>query len=177
MNRIAEACGFTKANLYHYYRDKEELLFDVIRFHLEELLEGVEAADDRSRSPKERLRALVGALLESYRDADAQHKVQINHLGLLPPDRQAELKELERELVRIFADAIAAIAPQLSGTTLLKPVTMSLFGMLNWHYLWFNPRGQMSRAAYADLVTQLMVDGTGKLAPEGGQALPREAAE
>ena len=146
INKIAEACGFTKANLYHYYRDKEELLFDLIRSHLEELLEVADAADDPNRPAKERLRALVGALLEAYRDADAQHKVQINHLGLLPPDRQAELKDLERELVRIFADAIAGIAPQLRGTTLLKPVTMSLFGMLNWHYLWFNARGQMSRA-------------------------------
>ena len=25
------------------------------------------------------------------------------------------------------------------GTKLLKPVTMSLFGMINWHYLWFEP--------------------------------------
>ena len=177
MNKIAEACGFTKANLYHYYRDKEELLFDVIRFHLEELLEVVEAADDPGRPSKERLRALVGALLEAYRDADAQHKVQINHLGLLPPDLQAELKDLERELVRIFADAVAGIAPQLRDTTLLKPVTMSLFGTLNWHYLWFKPGGQMSRAAYADLVTQLIVDGTANLAIQGGRALPREAAE
>ena len=30
MNQVAEACGFSKALLYHYYRDKVELLFDVI---------------------------------------------------------------------------------------------------------------------------------------------------
>ena len=47
MNAIAEACGVSKPNLYHYYKDKEELLFDVIRFHLEELLEVVEAATVR----------------------------------------------------------------------------------------------------------------------------------
>jgi TetR/AcrR family transcriptional regulator len=169
MNKIAEACGFTKANLYHYYSDKEELLFDVIRFHLENLLEVVEAADTTSRSPEERLRALVGALLEAYRDADAQHKVQINHLGLLPAARQAELKEMERDLVRIFADAVAGIAPQLRGTTLLKPVTMSLFGMVNWHYLWFKPKGQLGRSEYADLVTHLIVDGTRDLAAPGSR--------
>src|ERR687894_3302707 len=117
MSKIAEACGVSKANLYHYYKDKEELLFDVIRFHLEELLEVVEAADSPNLSPEDRLRALVGALLEAYRDADAQHKVQINNLGLLPPARQAELKDMERELVRILADAVVGIAPQLGGTT------------------------------------------------------------
>ncbi|GJD48757.1 HTH-type transcriptional regulator BetI [Methylobacterium crusticola] len=159
MSRIAQACGVSKANLYHYYRDKDEILFDVIRLHLEELLEAVEAADLPGLAPEARLRGLTGALLEAYRDADAQHKVQINHLGLLAPPRQAELKASERELVRLFADAIAGVAPHLAGTRLLKPVTMSFFGMVNWHYLWFKGEGGLSRAAYADLVTRLVADG------------------
>ena len=163
MSKIAEACGVSKANLYHYYRDKEELLFDVIRFHLEELLEVVEAADRPDLSAGSRLKELVAALLEAYRDADAQHNVQINGLRLLPPDRQTELKAMERELVKIFSDAVAGVAPQLKGTKLLKPVTMSLFGMINWHYLWFKNTGDMTRADYAELVSQLIVDGTRNL--------------
>ena len=93
MNKIAAACGVSKANLYHYYKDKEELLFDVIRFHLEELLRG-----GRSRrpmpdlAPDVRLRELVAALLEAYRDADAQHNVQISSMRFLSEDRQTDLK-------------------------------------------------------------------------------------
>ena len=175
MSRIAEACGVSKANLYHYYKDKEELLFDVIRFHLEELLEVVEAADRPDLSAGSRLKELVAALLEAYRDADAQHNVQINGLRLLPPDRQAELKAMERELVKIFSDAVAGVAPQLKGTKLLKPVTMSLFGMINWHYLWFKNTGDMTRADYAELVAQLIVDGTRNL-PADQISLPRRAS-
>ncbi len=159
MSLIAEGCGVSKANLYHYYKDKEELLFDVIRFHLETLLEVVEAANDTSLPPAARLQNLVAALLEAYRDADAEHKIQINHMRLLTPERQAELKAMERELVAIFSDTVLANAPHLKGA-LLKPVTMSLFGMLNWHYLWFRPDGGMSRADYAALATQLILDGT-----------------
>jgi TetR/AcrR family transcriptional regulator len=164
MNRIAQACGVSKANLYHYYKDKDELLFDVIRFHLTELIEVVEAADDPAAPPRRRLHGLVAALLEAYRDADAQHNVQINSLRLLPQSQQAELKALERELVTLFADAVAGVAPQLKGTAMLKPVTMSLFGMVNWHYLWFRAGGAFSRADYADLVTSLISDGTRHLA-------------
>lgn len=171
MNMIAEACGVSKALLYHYYRDKEELLFDVIRFHLEELLEAVEAAREADQDPTDRLRSLCAALLEAYRDADAEHKVQINHLGLLAEERQAELKGMERDLVAIFADAIADARPELRGTGLLKPVTMSLFGMINWHYLWFKSTGEVTRADYAALVSQLIVDGTRNL-----QAAPAAAS-
>ncbi|MBD2745490.1 TetR/AcrR family transcriptional regulator [Microvirga sp. BT688] len=176
MSKIAEACGVSKANLYHYYRDKEELLFDVIRFHLEELLEVVEAADRPDLAPGDRLRTLVAAILEAYRDADAQHSVQINGLRLLPSDRQAELKSMERDLVKIFSDAVAGVAPQLKGTKLLKPVTMSLFGMINWHYLWFKSNGEVTRADYAELVAQLIVDGTRNLHADSAAAPRRVTA-
>jgi TetR/AcrR family transcriptional regulator len=178
MSKIAEACGVSKANLYHYYKDKEELLFDVIRFHLEELLEVVEAADRPDLAPEPRLKELIAALLEAYRDADAQHNVQINGLRLLPAERQIELKAMERDLVRIFSSAVEGVARQLKGTKLLKPVTMSLFGMINWHYLWFKSTGEVSRADYAELVSQLIVDGTRNLqAQKFGAARHASAAE
>lgn len=176
MSRIAKACGVSKANLYHYYKDKEELLFDVIRVHLQDLLDVVEAADRPGLAPTARLRAVVGALLEAYRDADSQHNVQINSMRFLPPARQDMLKSMERKLVATFADAVTGIAPQLKGTRMLKPVTMSLFGMINWHYLWFRPGGPVSREDYADLATKLIVDGTRNIAEASPPARRAAAA-
>jgi TetR/AcrR family transcriptional regulator len=167
ISMIAEACGVSKALLYHYYGDKAELLFDVIRTHLEDLIQSVEeVARDHAEAPaEERLAALCAALLDAYRDADAEHQVQINNLRLLPQARQDDLRALERRLVAVFADAVAAAVPRLADKPMLvKPVTMSLFGMLNWSYLWFRDGGALSRADYARLVTRLIVD--------GGDALP-----
>ena len=126
MNKIAEACGVSKANLYHYYKDKEGLLFDVIRFHLKELLDVIEEVSRLELPADERLRGLIGALLEAYRDADSQHNVQISSMRFLPLKRQAELKGMEREMVEIFSNAILGVAPQLKGSKMLKPVTMSM---------------------------------------------------
>lgn len=176
MNKIAEACGVSKANLYHYYKDKEGLLFDVIRFHLEELLEVVETADDPGAPAEARLRGLVAALLEAYRDADSQHNVQISSMRFLPQERQTELKRMERDLVTVFSSAIAGVAPHLKGTKMLTPVTMSLFGMVNWHYLWFKSTGSVSRAEYADLVTRLIVDGARNVLKQPSKASKRTAA-
>jgi len=175
VSRIAEACGVSKALLYHYYKDKDELLFDVLRFPLEELLEAV-AAVPKAAEPKARLRAMSIALLEAYRGADARHKVQLNHMSLLSAERQAELKGMERELVTAFADAVAAARPELKGTPLLKPVTMSLFGMLNWHYLWFRPHGAMTREDYADLATRLILDGSAGLDATPARVRARQGA-
>ena len=160
MNQIAEACGVSKALLYHYYRSKEDILYDVIADHLEELCGAVEAADDPSRPAEERLHRLVLTILETYRDADAAHTVQINALRFLSEKRQDELREMERRLVRVLSGAVAAVDPRLlDDRKLLKPVTMSLFGILNWSYLWFRSDGPMTREAYAEVVTRMMISG------------------
>lgn len=155
---IAEACGVSKALLYHYYPDKEAVLYDLLKAHLDELVEAVEAAS-LAAPAGERLYAISAALLEAYRDADAQHQVQIANLKLLPEEKKAVLLGLERRLVTLFADAIAESVPAVGRGPLLKPMTMSLFGMLNWHYLWFREGKGLDRAGYARLVTRLLESG------------------
>ena len=160
MARIADACGVSKPLLYHYYSKKDDLLFDTIEVHLRDLVDEVEAADDPALLPRDRLHRLVAALLDAYRDADAEHKVQINDLKRLPPDRQDKLRALERMLVARFSDVVRGINPAIDDARgLLKPAVMSLFGSLNWHYMWFRPDGPVSRERYADLVTDMFVDG------------------
>ena len=160
MATLAAESGVSKALLYHYHASKESLLFDVIETHLQALVDAVEAADTPTLPPEARLEALVGALLDAYRDADAEHKVQLGALQLLPEAEQARLKELERRLVAVFAEAVRALRPEaFEAGAMLKPVTMSLFGMLNWVYMWFREDGPMSRDDYARLATRLLVKG------------------
>lgn len=163
MNKIAEACGVSKALLYHYYTSKDALLYDIISHHLEDLIEAVRLAGAAETDPETKLKALIAALLDAYSDADAQHQVQINHLTSLPADQQTTLKGMERQLVVLFSDALVGVNPALEGSPALKPVTMSLFGMLNWHYLWFREDGGLSREDYAEMAMRIMSDGTRNL--------------
>lgn len=155
---IAQACGVSKALVYHYYRDKEELLFDVLARHLQHL---VEIARDATQgaAPRARLEALATRLLDAYRDADAVHRVQIACLSLLSADRQEALRGMERDLVAEAAAIIATLHPSVPRH-LLKPLTMSFFAMLNWHYLWHREDGPLTRADYARIVSSLIAEGT-----------------
>lgn len=157
---IAEACGVSKALLYHYYKDKSELLFDVLGRHLQHLVEVVRGVADPRFPPRERLELVGIALLDAYRDADAVHRVQITCLALLPPERQDALKALERALVAEVAGVVAELSPEARRERrLLKPVTMSFFAMLNWHYLWHREEGALSRVDYARLAAALVAEG------------------
>jgi AcrR family transcriptional regulator len=157
---IAEACGVSKALMYHYYSSKDAVLFDLLQDHLQNLVMVVEAAAQSAGKPEEKLFAISAALLEAYRGADAEHQVQISSLKLLPPAQQEILKEMERKLVAIVSEAIADAIPHAAKKRqLLKPLTMSLFGMLNWHYLWFRDGKGITREKYARMVTGLILSG------------------
>ena len=174
VSMLAKACNISKALLYHYFQDKSELLFQIIRGHLEQLLavtaesEGASIAD-----PRERLHWLAQALLQAYHSAGSKHQLQINQLHLLPLSQQKLLKDMERKLVDRFAAAITpCLPPAARNRTLLKPLTMSLFGMLNWQYLWFREDGPIGRADYAQLAVTLLIDGSAHLSVQStGRAI------
>ncbi|OAP36310.1 TetR family transcriptional regulator [Sinorhizobium glycinis] len=160
MAQIASRSNVSKALLYHYYPGKDALIFDIIRTHLEELDAGIASVDRQDLGPEERLRALVRQVLDNYRGADNEHKVQLNGTSALSAEQMDHLRSIERRIVKRFANTIGEINPSLNDEKpLLMPVTMSLFGMMNWVYMWFRPGGPISRDEYADLATTLLLEG------------------
>ena len=68
---------------------------------------------------------------------------------------------VERGIVKRFSAVLDQINPDLNtrDRPLLMPVTMSLFGMMNWVYMWFKDGGRISREDYADVATTLILEG------------------
>lgn len=161
MSLIANSAGVSKSLLYHYYPAKDALIFAIIRSHLEDLDAAVEATDDPEASPQERLHALVRTTLENYRDADNEHKVQLNAADALNNEQREAIRAIERRIVRRFSAILREINPSLDTPErpLLMPVTMSLFGMMNWAYMWFREGGPITRDDYADIATTLVLEG------------------
>ncbi|MCC6008741.1 MAG: TetR family transcriptional regulator [Rhodobacteraceae bacterium] len=173
MTALARSCGVSKALIYHYYDSKEMLLFDILEAHLGTLLASVEAVPRPGDDPRGELREVIRAILSAYRDADAEHQVQIDALSALPPDRRAPLVDIQRRLVRHLADALTAVAPLSEGHR--RPATMAVFGMLNWFYMWHRPGRDIGREAYADLVTDMVLGGLPALLAHSAEDGPPEA--
>jgi AcrR family transcriptional regulator len=152
MTGAAKSCGVSKALIYHYYPSKEDLLFDILDDHLGALVEVVEAARG------EGIRGLIRAVLSAYENADAEHKLQLDALSVLPQDKQAPLIAHQRRLVAIMAEAVADEAQNLTPDR-LRAATMTVFGLLNWFYMWHRPGKGLSRAEYADLAGDFVLGG------------------
>jgi AcrR family transcriptional regulator len=161
MAQIAGHSGVSKALLYHYYPSKDVLIFAIIHSHLVDLEASVAAAVDEGLTPEEQLRVLVGVVLEKYRGADDAHKVQLVGTAALSEEQRGEIRAVERQIVRHFAAVLRRISPELDQPErpLLMPVTMSLFGMMNWVYMWFRDGGIITREDYAEVATTLILRG------------------
>lgn len=160
MTHIATRAEVSKALLYHYYTSKSDLIYDIVRTHLEELENALKEQDQPGLEPDERLRLLVQKMLEKYQHADNQHIVQLNYARVLTAEQSKELRSIERRITHRFSALFALINPELDEKSVwLMPVTMSLFGILNWVYLWFRPDGDISREEYGDMVVKLLLNG------------------
>lgn len=161
MAQIASHCHVSKALLYHYYPSKDELIFAIIHTHLLELEGSLAAALDEALAPEDQLRVLVRAVLEKYRGADDAHRVQLIGTTALSEAQRGQIRDVERQIVRHFSQVLRAIHPELDRPErpLLMPVTMSLFGMMNWVYMWFRDGGQITREDYAEVATTLILEG------------------
>ena len=161
MNEVAEACGLSKATLYHYYRDKYALLFSIADTHVERLQGIVRDAVAGTREPRARLQALVKRLVEEYADAQDAHWVLTSEVRFLEPADRRRVLDRERALVAAFAQVVGDLRPDLKEAALSKPLTMLLFGMVNWMFTWMKPEGALDHDAMAPIVTDLFLGGLG----------------
>ncbi|HTU09998.1 MAG TPA: TetR/AcrR family transcriptional regulator [Allosphingosinicella sp.] len=151
---LAKACSSSKSLIYHYFPSKDDILYAVMAEHLDALTEAAEAACE-SGGAEDRLRALTVAFMRLYASAQNHHKVLLNELDRLPPERRADVVAKQRRIIAAAESVIAEIAP--GGGTRVN--TMLFFGMINWTHTWFDPAGPFMPEALAMRVVEIMQRG------------------
>jgi AcrR family transcriptional regulator len=159
MNEVALACGLSKATLYHYYKDKYALLVSIAEGHVQRLHALVAEVAAEGLAPDAHLRELISRIVEEYAGAQHAHRVLTEDVRFLDDaDRERVLRK-EREVVAGFARVVTALRPDLKRAKLAKPMTMLLFGMINWMFTWLKPGGELNHATIAPMVADLFVGG------------------
>ncbi|MCK6432380.1 MAG: TetR/AcrR family transcriptional regulator [Burkholderiaceae bacterium] len=159
MNEVAAASGVSKPTLYHYVRDKHELLRCVAQAHVDRLQALVAEVVAEGLPPRERLAQLISRFVLAYADACNEHRVLTDDVKFLDEQARERVLDGERRVVEVFADALAQLRPELSAASLTKPLTMLLFGMMNWMFTWLKPGGPVDHGTIAPVVVDLFLGG------------------
>ena len=165
MQDLASACGVSKATLYHYVRDKHELLLQITQGHVQRLEAVVNEVVAAEPDARERLSALVLRFMQVYASAQHEHRVLTEDVKFLEPRERDEVLACQRRVVQAFADSVGALRPDLQQQALDVPLAMLLFGMMNWTFTWLRPGGPLTHASLAPVVLQLLLGGLPAVQP------------
>lgn len=174
MNQVADACGLSKATLYHYYRDKYALLVSIAEGHVSHLEAVVRGVLAQALEPEARLRMLIREVLVEYAHAQDAHRVLTEDVRFLEAQDQERVLGKERWLVRAFSEVVLAVRPDLKRASMGKPLTMFLFGMINWMFTWVRADGPLDYDALAPVVADLFVGGLSTVAAPRKRPKPRD---
>ena len=158
MAMLGEACGASKARLYHYYPGKESILFDLLDRYTRRLIDIARTAGD-SAAPAKRLDAMVRTYLSEYATSRTRHIVLLHDVDFLPQPERGRVRAQELEIVRLFREALKLAFPGRIAEAELTAHTMMLFGMINWTFTWLKPQGRMSYNDFAERVLRVLKQG------------------
>lgn len=157
---LAAHCQASKSWIYHYFPSKEAILYEILHDHMSLLLRTAAAEVAAQQAPEAQLRGLLRSFMEIYVRARAKHVVLLAELGCLPAAQQGEIRGLERRVVDLVAAVVGRLdGPLAAGRDGLVPITMMLFGMINWTYTWYRPDGPLKPEQLADLAADLFLGG------------------
>ena len=145
MQQIADACGLTKAGLYHHIQSKEHLLVEIMHYGMDIFEELVLSQVEQIADPLDRLRTCMAKnIVLVTRDRTKEITIILHEHATLTGEELARInarkKRYVRFLQRSFSEAIAAgkIRPVDP-----KVAAFAFLGAVNWIYKWFRSDGKV----------------------------------
>ncbi len=159
VREIAEAADLSAANLYHYFRGKDEILFFCQDRALDQFLDTLAAAQ-KTRGPlADRLHALAVAHVLCLVD-EVDGAVAHLEVDALPPALRAQIvAKRDRYEVGVRKLIVTGIRQGVFRRTNPVVATRAFLGALTWTVQWFRPEGKLSAADVARLTADYAVAG------------------
>jgi AcrR family transcriptional regulator len=147
MRQLAAEVGVQAAALYRYFSTKEDLLFTLMREHMDGLLAAWEAARPASADPATRLAAYVENHIAFHIERRQATHVSNMELRSLSHERLTRILKMrtayEKELRAILRDGADAGLFQIDDSGL---TAMALIQMMTGVIVWFRPGQRLSVA-------------------------------
>jgi AcrR family transcriptional regulator len=174
---IARATGISLAGLYYYFSSKEELLYLIQRHAFETILSAARAGLEGIETPEERLRALIRLHLHFFLEHPNEMKVLTHEEQWLSSERARGVRAIKRAYYQLCFDQVQAVRRERSLAGLnTRLAVLSLFGMMNWIYTWYNPKFDPDATTCAEVMAGIFLDGILTEKPPSESTVSAESA-
>jgi TetR/AcrR family transcriptional regulator, cholesterol catabolism regulator len=140
MRDLARASGTSLSGLYYYFESKEKLLYLIQKHTFTTIVDRLRERLDEVANPEERIRVFILNHLEYFLANQKAMTVLSHEDDVLKNSFGAEIAAIKREYYRICIGLLDDFRRDNRLQFSSRTAVLSLFGMMNWIYTWYNPR-------------------------------------
>ena len=164
MNDIAAAAKLSKGGLYHYFKSKEEILFFILDNYMDLVLEDLESQLQGFRDSRLKMQFIIDRHINLYANHIAEAKTLLHDAYCLSSKHHKLITDKERKYYGIVTEVITEF---FEGSGDIKPqdvkaLAFLLFGMCNWTYHWYDPKGPITPDGLSRMVWTVFLNGITK---------------
>ncbi|HEU5400666.1 MAG TPA: TetR/AcrR family transcriptional regulator [Terriglobales bacterium] len=165
MRDLSRRTGMSLAGLYYYFDSKDKLLYLIQRHTFTEVLDRLHQRLASARDPEDAVRIMIRNHIEYFVANMTAMKVLAHEDNTLKNGYGEEIQAIKREYYRVCAGLLDALRKQKLGNDAAprkadrRVAVMSLFGMMNWIYTWYNPQVDPSSDDLAGQVSDMFLNG------------------
>lgn len=162
MEDIAAACSVSKSMLYHYFKKKEDILYEILHERITQIIEVLEQHEIQERANPDMDQYFchfVAAYLERSRATRSRHVVALHDRRYLPAGQHKRIVKLERKVIDLVVTFLRQhISPNRSDVE-YRAYALLLLGMVNWVEIWYRSSGAISPKELYSIVAKLFLHG------------------
>jgi AcrR family transcriptional regulator len=143
MQQIAEACGLTKAGLYHHVKTKEAILVAIMHYGMdlfeEKVLSPAASIEDPLERLRETMRRNVALVTE---DSSKEVTIILHEHQTLTGESQRDINARKKKYVRFLESAFQQAIDRKQIRSINPTIAaFSFLGSVLWTYKWFRADG------------------------------------
>jgi AcrR family transcriptional regulator len=137
------------AGMYHYFGSKERLLFLVQKHTFSTILSRVRDRLSAGENAEQGIHLFIVNHLEYFLEHQQAMKVLSHEDDVLEGEYGREIARIKREYYQTCRELMDRYKKEKGLEFDSRTAVLSLFGMMNWIYTWYNPRldGKAERLA------------------------------
>lgn len=153
--------------IYHYFKNKEEILFEIVNAASQRLIETLIQIEKETSDPLECLRKmLIAHTAHISLQFEKESKILVAENYWIRGKYKTIVIRHQREIYDLYKRKLAEMKQRgLLNEIDLTAVNFSIFGIINWFFRWYKKGGRLSKEEVAENIWKFVFYGMVKKKP------------
>ena len=157
---IGHSAGISSATLYHYFKSKDDLLYEIIKTIGDHLLIILNQTKLEFNDPEERLRQMIFRQVCLLKEKRKELKIYMEEQYQLSGQLEKIIRQQHRKVYDTYMHELKRLV-KLNKLRInhLPTINFVIFAMMNWVYRWYKKDQPLPIEEIADMIITILFNG------------------